>query len=88
MKKIFKVTEKILDVKIPIFNTILEYIKNKGFTQTKAGNELEVAQCEISKFKNRKYEHFSLERLFRFLKRIGYNVEIHLKGKEEKNERD
>lgn len=85
MKKI-RFIEKVLEIKEEIFNILIKYMDDNELTQVKAGKALDVSQSEISKFKARRYQHFSLERLFKFLDRIGYNVDIILDKKESESE--
>lgn len=57
---------------------IFKAINDRKLTQEKAAKILEVTQPEISKLKNGHFSRFGIGRLFTFLNRLNYNVDIQL----------
>lgn len=66
------------DIKVQLAVRVFRIIKQKKLTQHQVAKLLGVDQPEISKLKNGHYFRFSLERLFYFLNRLHYNVDIKL----------
>jgi len=53
-------------------------IKEKKLTQAQAAELIGITQPDISKLKNGRYSRFTAERLFNFLNRLNYDVDIHI----------
>lgn len=60
---------------------IIAEIQRRRMTQTQAAATLGVDQPKISALKQGKLSGFSVERLMRFLLRLGRDIEITVKGK-------
>lgn len=57
---------------------IYTILKRRRLTQAKAAELLDVSQADVSRLKNADISGYSVDRLFRFLKRLGEEVEIHI----------
>ena len=57
---------------------VFKIIQKRKLTQTEAAKILGVKQPEISRLKNGKFNHYSVERLFTFLTRLNCDIEIRL----------
>lgn len=57
---------------------IFRILEHRKLTQTKAAGILGVKQSEISRLKSGKFSYYSVERLIRFLERLGCEVSIHI----------
>ena len=55
---------------------IFKELKKKKLTQAQSAKILGIKQPDISKLKNGDYSHFSLERLFSFLNKLGKSIEV------------
>ena len=54
-------------------------LKRRRPTQAKAAELLGVSQADVSRLKNADISRYSVDRLFRFLKRLGGKVEVHIR---------
>ena len=61
-------------------------IKKKKLTQAQAAKILEIAQPKVSKLLSGYFQNFSLERLFRFLNKLGQDISISISSKPHKGE--
>ncbi|WP_089941603.1 helix-turn-helix domain-containing protein [Candidatus Entotheonella palauensis] len=61
---------------------IFGILERRQLTQTEAAKILGVKQPEISRLKSGKFSYYSVERLMRFLDRLGCEVSIHIVGPE------
>ncbi len=77
-----------LKVKAQIAATINSIVKNRHITQKEAAGILGVTQPQVSDLNNGKLKHFSIERLFEFLNALGRDVEIVIKKKSTRLQRD
>ena len=57
---------------------VFQIIADRKLTQAEAANILGVKQPEISRLKNGKFNHYSVERLLTFLTRLNHDIEIRL----------
>lgn len=57
---------------------VFQIIADRKLTQSEAANILGVKQPEISRLKNGKFNHYSVERLLTFLTRLNHDIEIRL----------
>lgn len=57
---------------------VFQIIEKRKLTQAQAAKILGVKQPEISRLKNGKFNHYSVDRLFTFLTRLNRDIEIHL----------
>jgi predicted XRE-type DNA-binding protein len=55
---------------------VFEIIEERKLTQAEAADILGVKQPEISRLKNGKFNHYSVERLLTFLTRLNRDIEI------------
>ncbi len=55
-------------------------LKRRRLTQAKAAELLGVSQADVSRLKNADISRYSVDRLFRFLKRLGGKVEVHIRA--------
>ena len=55
---------------------ILEVVEGRGLTQSAAGKVLGISQPNVSALLNGQLDGFSTDRLFRFLNRLGCDVQI------------
>ena len=62
--------------KAEIVRQIHRTIKKKKLTQAKAAKILGIAQPKVSRLLRGYFENFSLERLFRFLNKLGQDIRI------------
>ena len=62
--------------KAEIVRQIHRTIKKKRLTQVKAAKALGISQPKISRLLRGYFENFSLERLFRFLNKLGQDIHI------------
>ena len=60
---------------------IIAEIERRRLTQTQAAAVLGIDQPKISALKQGRLSAFSIDRLMRFLLRLGWNVEITVKGR-------
>jgi predicted XRE-type DNA-binding protein len=58
---------------------IHQAIKEEELTQLEAAERIGVRQPDISKLMHGHYSRFSAERMFKFLNKLGYNVDIRIK---------
>jgi len=65
--------------KAALAQKILDILEDRKLTQTQAASLLGIDQPKISALKRGRLSGFSLERLFRFLLRLGRDVEINVK---------
>ncbi len=56
----------------------MSIIEDRKWTQAEAADILGVKQPEISRLKNGKFNHYSVERLLTFLTRLKYDIEIRI----------
>ncbi len=68
-------------VKSELASQIYEIICSENITQKKAAEILGIDQPKISDIINGKLRHFSIDRLMRFLRRLGRDIEIHVMSK-------
>ncbi|ETW92544.1 MAG: hypothetical protein ETSY1_43175 [Candidatus Entotheonella factor] len=57
---------------------IFGMMERRQLTQTEAAKLLGVKQPELSRLKSGKFSYYSVERLMRFLDRLGCEVSIHI----------
>ena len=57
---------------------VFQIIEKRKLTQTEAAKILDVKQPEISRLKQGKFNHYSVERLMTFLNRLNHDVEIRI----------
>ena len=57
---------------------VFQIIGERKLTQAEAAEILEVQQPEISRLKNGKFNHYSVERLMTFLTRLNRDIEIRI----------
>lgn len=57
---------------------VFQIIEARNLTQAEAAKILDVKQPEISRLKNGKFNHYSVERLFTFLARLNHDIEIRI----------
>jgi predicted XRE-type DNA-binding protein len=62
--------------KAEVVRQIQRTIKKKRLTQTAAAKILGIAQPKVSRLLRGYFENFSLERLFRFLNKLGQDIRI------------
>jgi predicted XRE-type DNA-binding protein len=55
---------------------ILKIVVGRGLTQTRAGKLLGISQPKVSALLNGRLDGFSSDRLFRFLNKLGCDVQI------------
>lgn len=67
--------------KAELARQIANIIKEKGITQTKAGEILGIDQAKVSALSRGRLSGFSTDRLFRFLNALGVDVEIVIRNK-------
>lgn len=72
-------------LKSQLTSIIEKEIETRGLTQIEAGKILGLDQSDVSRLLNGKLRAFSVARLFLFLNRLGYNVE--LKVAQERNKK-
>ena len=63
---------------------IYTILKRRGLTQAKAAELLGVSQADVSRLKNAKISRYSVDRLFRFVKRLDGELEVHVRTDGEK----
>jgi predicted XRE-type DNA-binding protein len=57
---------------------VFQIIEKRKLIQTEAAETLGVKQPEISRLKQGKFNHYSIERLMTFLNRLNHDVEIRI----------
>lgn len=57
---------------------VFQIIRKRKLTQAEAAEILGVQQPEISRLKNGKFNHYSVERLMTFLTRLNRDIEIRI----------
>ena len=57
---------------------VFQIIEERELTQAEAADILGVKQPEISRLKNGKFNHYSVERLLAFLTRLNRDIEIRI----------
>lgn len=70
---------ELLQLKSAISLEIFRILERRKLTQQKAAELLGVKQPEVSRLKQGKFSHYSLERLFTFLNRLDRDVEVHIR---------
>ena len=63
---------------------VFQIIEKQKLTQTEAAEILGVRQPEISRLKQGKFNHYSVERLMTFLNRLSRDIEIRITPSEDK----
>ncbi len=63
---------------------VFQIIEARKLTQAEAAKILGVKQPEISRLKNGKFNHYSVERLLTFLTRLNHDIEIRIVSVENK----
>ena len=58
---------------------IYTILKRRRLTQAEAAELLGVSQADVSRLKNTDISRYSVDRMFRFLKRLGGKVEVHIR---------
>jgi len=71
--------------KAELARQIYKVIKSKRITQTQAAKIMGIAQPKVSEIVRGKLSGFTIDRLMRFLRLLGRDVEIHIKKHEQKN---
>jgi predicted XRE-type DNA-binding protein len=72
--------------KAEIVRQIYITIKKKKLTQAKAAKILGISQPKVSKLLCGYFQNFSLERLFRFLNKLGQDISISISSEPHKGE--
>jgi predicted XRE-type DNA-binding protein len=72
--------------KAEVVRQIDRTIKKKKLTQTKAAKILGISQPKVSLLLRGYFENFSLERLFRFLNKLGQDITISISAEPHKGE--
>lgn len=67
-----------LFIKATLGFEVFQIIENRKLTQAEAAKVLGVKQPEISRLKNGKFNHYSVERLLTFLNRLNRDIEIRI----------
>ena len=67
--------------KAEIVRQIDKTIKKKKLTQTKAAKILGISQPKVSMLLRGYFDNFSLEKLFRFLNKLGQDIKISISAK-------
>ena len=62
---------------------IFQIIEARNLTQTQAAKILNVKQPELSRLKAGSFSYYSIGRLLTFLKRLGRNIEVHIRNSAE-----
>ena len=70
-------------LKSDLGRAIFRIIEDRHLTQNQAAHILGVKQQEISRIKQGKFPHYSVERLLAFLRRFGRDIEIHIRNARE-----
>lgn len=73
-----------LFIKAALGIEVFQIIEARKLTQVEAAKILGVKQPEISRLKNGKFNHYSVERLLTFLTHLNHDIEIHLVPTENK----
>ena len=68
-------------VKATIALSIEELIEKRGLTQAEAGAILGLPQSSVSNLVRGKLEKFTIDRLLRYMRKLGYDVTISFKSK-------
>jgi predicted XRE-type DNA-binding protein len=63
-------------VKSQLTYVIQKEIEKRNITQAEAGKIMGIDQSDVSRLLKGRLRMFSIERLFQFLNRLGYNVEL------------
>lgn len=77
-----------LKLKSKIAMSINSIVKYRRITQAKAAKVLRITQPQVSNLKKGKLGHFSVERLFEFLNALDRDVEIIIKKKDPRTQRE
>jgi len=77
--------ERLLKAKLAI--KIKELLEQRELTQTSTAKLLGIDQPKVSRLLRGRLSGFSVERLFDFLNRLGYNVEVRISPTSRKNTR-
>ena len=77
-----------LKLKAKIAMAINSIIKHRRITQKEAAKELGITQPQVSDLKRGKLDRFSIERLFELLNALGRDVEIRIKKKSPRTQRE
>lgn len=64
---------------------ILKTVREQRLTQAKAGELLGISQPKVSALLNGNLDGFSTDRLFRFLVRLGWDIQINLSKTKDKS---
>jgi predicted XRE-type DNA-binding protein len=70
-------------VKARLASTILDGIESRGWTQVQAAAELGISQPDVSRITNGLVREYSVERLLQLLRRLGFQVTIHIEGRDQ-----
>ena len=73
--------------KAELARQIVNIIKERGLTQTKAAKILGIDQAKVSALSRGRLSGFSTDRLFRFLNALGVDVEIVIRKKPKSRKR-
>jgi len=76
-----KTDNELDNLKLILAKSIVAYIVKKRWNQKYAAAQLDIDQPKISQMKNNKIAGFSIERLFRFLVKLDWEIDIVLKKK-------
>ncbi len=71
-------------IKAELASQIDDIMQAENITQKKAAEILGIDQPKISDIINGKLRHYSIDRLMRFLRRLGKDIEIHVVSKVKK----
>jgi len=77
-----------LKLKAKIAASINSIIKHRHIAQVETAKVLGITQPQVSDLKKGKLKHFSVERLFDFLNALGRDVEIVIKKKSSRTQRE
>lgn len=70
------------EIKAQLVGTMLDVMKRRELTQTKAALVMGVSQPELSKYSRGQFRHVSVERLMTMLTKLGCEVDIVVHHKE------
>jgi len=68
--------QEILKAKLALF--INKTINERTLTQSNAAKIMGITQPDVSNLRNQHYERFTADRLFKFLTKLNYDIEINI----------
>jgi predicted XRE-type DNA-binding protein len=67
-----------IKVKAELYRDLLQYIKDRGFSQQELGAKLGIHQPDVSNFLNGKLSKFSVSKLIKFAGRLSLGAQVKL----------